>query len=973
MGEIDNNSNSKTSILIARNTPVALVVGAAGFLGSHLVESLLKKNIQVIGVDDFSAGTRTNLKEASKDKNFHLLSTSAADLSLDLPRLDYIFVATEGGWKADSLLQIFEKFTSRMVLVSAIEIYERHYPKEYDWFAKTESQVAKFAHEKHLNARILRLAPVFGPRMHFRIADPATRLIQAALRDELQKEAAVMEFSTRALYIDDAIDLMVKSMFVGATALKIFDGALLHPLKVSEIKQVLMDPLWYETQGFEFSLLPPWPTPNLEKTINHLSWKPKAKPLEELKKTLSYFKENEIAIPEIEQEAGREEERLRAEEAYKLKYHIADQENKEEQEEMKHSLRDSTVRLSVDRHLERGRAVGRQAVRWLVAVSLIGLIFYALAWPVISFVGGAWAYQYFVSRSAQSLKLGKFDQGLKDLEMAGRGLEGVRTSNVNLQLLAGPGLLKNEAELVAESITMAKLTVDAMQNAAQGIQALYLGLRAVTGEERGEPKGFFVQAQSELDESFKQLARVQALLEREGFEQKLPNYLKPQRQQALAKVTEYSSLVEKGRAVAVILPEVVALEGKKSYLVLLQNNNELRPTGGFIGSFAKVEFEDGRLKKFETNDIYNIDGQLKEHVEPPKEIKEDLGQKDWYLRDSNFEPDFPTSARQAEWFFNQEIGGRVEGVVALDLAVVGGLLQAIGGLEVIDYEEKITTDNLFEKAITYAESDFFPGSQAKKGFLTALTNQLFTKLFFMPNQNWPGVVEVLSKALEQKHLLIYLDNPRMFSYLAAHNWAGALQRESEEEEGTLHDFVYPVEANFGANKANFYLERSYLLETVIGKEGEVAHRLKINYTNRSPSEAFPAGSYKNRLRVYTPLGAKLKRVIWGDEEISSQVVPFVDYGRSGFSMLLTLPPKQTKGLILEYEHPRRLNYKDGKAEYKLLVQKQPGTLQDPLEWKLTYPINLKLEADPKGKSGPQQYIFSTNLSSDRLLQATFSK
>ena len=185
---------------------------------------------------------------------------------------------------------------------------------------------------------------------------------------------------------------------------------------------------------------------------------------------------------------------------------------------------------------------------------------------------------------------------------------------------------------------------------------------------------------------------------------------------------------------SVLLPKLVALDGTKNYLILLQNNMELRPAGGFIGSFAKVAFENGKLKKLEVNDIYAIDGQLGFHVEPPKEIKEDLGQKDWFLRDSNWESDFPTSARQAQWFYTKETGERVEGVVAIDISAMEGLLSSIGGVELADYKEKITSENLFEKAVTHAELSFFPGTQAKKSFLTALTNAVFEKIFFLPQK-----------------------------------------------------------------------------------------------------------------------------------------------------------------------------------------------------------------------------------------------
>src|SRR3989339_1362482 len=144
-------------------------------------------------------------------------------------------------------------------------------------------------------------------------------------------------------------------------------------------------------------------------------------------------------------------------------------------------------------------------------------------------------------------------------------------------------------------------------------------------------------------------------------------------------LTQMSQLVERARALSVLLPALVAADGSapKNYLILLQNNMELRPTGGFIGSFAKVSFEGGKLKKLDVNDSYAIDGQLGIHVEPPKEIKEDLGQKDWFMRDSNWEPDFPTSARQQGGFYTKETAERVEGGFGLEISALERLIDRI--------------------------------------------------------------------------------------------------------------------------------------------------------------------------------------------------------------------------------------------------------------------------------------------------------
>lgn len=956
MDENTNPINKKTSILLSRNTPVALVVGAAGFLGSHLCDKLLERGLQVLGVDDFTTGRRDYLEEAIKNKDFHLIVDSAQNLDLDLPRLDYLFILTEEGGDVSSLLKVFKETSCRLIFVSTIELYDSKIPPNLRWFKETEAKLAKFAHEHHLNARILRLGPVFGPRMHFRGKDPVTRLIAAALTGDLQKETLVSDFSSRALYVADAVELITKSMLSGSTALKIFDGVLATPIKVAEIKQVLLDPIWYENKGFEPSDLPPWPTPNLEKTLKFLNFKPKVGLVEALKKTVEFFKDHEIEVPQAEKEESKkwQEEKRTDLESIKPK-----EESTQKQDRVK-KLSFPEFKLPLG------------GIYLLLAVILA---FYALIWPVVVGGWGVLTFRYNLTQAAQNLTKGDFDDSLKNVQQAKEGVRQAKAIFDSAESVRKLGLWQKQFVMGDDLLNLATLSADGVEGSILGVKALYQGLRAVTGELNEDAKSYFEEAQIELGHAFDKLSYAQALINDREFSQGLPDFLLPRINSLQQKLTFYDDLVNKGRASALILPEIVAFDGSKSYLILLQNNMELRPAGGFIGSFAKVSFAGGKLKTLEVNDIYAIDGNLKIHVEPPKEIREDLGQKDWYLRDANWEPDFPTSAKQIEWFYTKETGEKVMGVVALDISAMEKLLSAIGPLDLADYNEQITADNLFAKSITYAEEGFFPGSQAKKSFLTALTNQLFNKIFFLPQQNWPGIVMALGWSMEEKHMMVFLDEPKLFSYIVSQNWAGVLPRASLGKQASFQDILAPVEANLGANKANYYLEKRYNLETSIGKEGEVRHRLKISYLNRSPSDAFPAGKYKNRFRIYLPFGTKLVRALWGETDITKKAESFVDFGRSGYSMLLELLPKEQKNLILDYQLADKLSFtdQDNVATYRLNIIKQPGTLKDPLEWKIAYPINYKLISAGSQAIGPQEQVIATDLSKDRSFEVEFKK
>lgn len=969
MDESAQNINSNNRNLFARNAPVALIVGVGSFLGSHLTEKLLEKNIQVLGVDDFKKGKREFLENASKNKNFHLINGTIEQINFNLERLDYLFIFPQKGLNIDPILRIFEDKKSRCLLISSIDLYNEKESKELGYLKQLEVRLAKFAHENHLNARVLRLGPVFGPRMDFKNPDPIGKLIKAALEGDLQKEIN-LDFSTKALYVDDAVELIVKSIMVGATALKIFDGSLPSPIKVSEIKQVLLDPVWYENKGFTPTELPPWTTPNLNKTINQLNWKPKIELVYGLKQTLNYFKDHGVAYEEKEAEE---------EDSKDLTPIFAPSQISKKKEREAEKPKKSHARIS---------KIGN-SVFVLIA---LGIILYALIWPVASLGWSVFSFKYHLTQASDKLQKGEFDQSLNEINLAQKGIGEAENLLTGLEPARKIGFIDNFLQPFDNIMNLAQLSSESAKSSILGVQALYQGLRAVTGEIADNPKKYFTEAQIELSKADSGFMKAKALTENEAYQKTIPPILRSRIFSLTEKLNGYESMVQRAQASAKLLPEIVGVDDSKSYLVLLLNNMELRPGGGFIGSFARVDFEGGKLKKLDVNDVYTLDGNLKDHVEPPPEIKNDLGANDWYLRDSNFEPDFPTSARQAEWFYNKEGGGRVEGVIALDVSAIGSLLEVVGPIDLADYNQIITAENLFEQTISHAEQGFFPGSQAKKTFLTTLSTQLLNKIFFLPKQNWPEIVTALGKSLENKDINIYLNDPKLFSYLTAQNWTGALKRNSTPPDGTVLDFLAPVEANLGGNKANYYIDRVYKLETGIGRDGEINQKLTINYTNRSPQNTWPGGLYKDRFRVYLPFGTKLNRVSWGDEDITKNVTSFVDYGRTGYSMLLELKAKEQKELVINYQLADKLKFVENqqavssgnedkplssgnKAIYHLDVSKQAGTLKDPFEWKIDFPINYRIVSDENDNLGlaPQEKTITTDLSTDRSFELSFSK
>lgn len=374
-----------------------------------------------------------------------------------------------------------------------------------------------------------------------------------------------------------------------------------------------------------------------------------------------------------------------------------------------------------------------------------------------------------------------------------------------------------------------------------------------------------------------------------------------------------------------ILREVTDILGKSkrvTYLVLLQNNMELRPTGGFIGSFAIITFEGGRLTDFSVSDVYSADGQLKGHVEPPAPIRVYLGEANWYLRDSNWDPDFPTSAKRAEWFIDKEIGKKVDGVIAIDLSPVKDTLSVIGPIYLTDYDMDITADNLYEKTQAEVHKNFFPGSLKKASFLTALARKIALQLSDLDDRQKLAILKLIYKNIKSRHIQFYFHNNRVQSSISDLGWSGSLIRNNCGGD-CYADFVALVEANVGVNKANYFVTRDQKLEINIS-DNWIRRNLTINFKNTAnPALGLPA-NYKSYVRVLVPADS----VIEGNFEVSDV------RGLKEIGFLVEVIAGQEKSVSLSWSSPSEM------PKYGILVRKQAGVDES---GKLSVVINGELQ------------------------------
>jgi hypothetical protein len=434
-------------------------------------------------------------------------------------------------------------------------------------------------------------------------------------------------------------------------------------------------------------------------------------------------------------------------------------------------------------------------------------------------------------------------------------------------------------------------------------------------------------------------------------------------------------------------PDMFGFNGPRTYLILFQNNMELRPGGGFIGSYGILSVNKGKIISFNIYDVYDADGQLKGHVEPPYPIRRYLPSLHWYLRDSNFNVDFSKGAIASAVFLNTEMHQTVNGVIGVDLSFVKNILSVVGPVKVADYNQTVTADNFFQVAQEHAQKDFFPGSTQKKDFLGTFYNSLQTKLSGGKDLAYQSLLQAVSKSIYEKHILFAFDNANEQAGFAINGWSSSLVDQRPSNDSTTNDFIGINEANLGADKVNYYISRNVSQNINIKSDGTINEVLAINFKNSAKDNSLLGGVYKNYLRFILPIGTQVSKIqIDGkDQKIVPAVIDPTIYEKTGFvapdglevqqenegqntlyGFLVNVQPQESKTISIDYVLPQKINLSLPEISYDLRFFKQPGVDFYPYNFTLNLPAGFKtLDSSTDVKTSGNTANLSTQITRDR--------
>ncbi len=467
-----------------------------------------------------------------------------------------------------------------------------------------------------------------------------------------------------------------------------------------------------------------------------------------------------------------------------------------------------------------------------------------------------------------------------------------------------------------------------------------------------------------------------------------------------------SAAIQDGIGLLGALSELLGSSGSKRYAVLFQNNNELRPAGGFIGSLAFVDVAGGQVTNIDVpgGGAYDFQGYLSEHVKAPKPLS--LINSRWELQDANWYPDWPRSARKVVWFLEHAGFSTVDGVIAVQATTLEKLLALTGPVEAAEYEVTLTSENVLDHIQREVELAYDKEENKPKAYIGELLPLVLQKLLASGNDDLLAILALVRSEITEKNILFYFSDEATNRLFAQRGWQPSIVSGSA-------DYLSVVHANIGGGKTDGVISESWDQEITVDGAGNVFAELTvIRQHNGDPGNPFTGANNVDYVRVYAPEGSELvsfegakppdgslferpqpyyqddaelaaiegKVII--DEASGTRITN--EFGKTVFGNWLQVSPGNVAVANVKYQLPFRIKPYDvlnpnARNGYALIIQKQPGARPIPYSVSLRYPTEWSVswsKAAGDGKVdvlGPGLTVFEGQLASDTGFAVSFEK
>lgn len=446
--------------------------------------------------------------------------------------------------------------------------------------------------------------------------------------------------------------------------------------------------------------------------------------------------------------------------------------------------------------------------------------------------------------------------------------------------------------------------------------------------------------------------------------------LSPRVERLVERADQLISQAQQGTGGALVAPELLGRDSPRTYLVLVQNSDELRPTGGFISTLGRVVISHGAIITQTFVDSYAVDDFTKPYPDPPWQLLEYMNLELWVFRDSNWSPDFPTSARDAISLYQVSRPEPIYGVIGINQKLVQTLMPALEPLTVEGMPEPLTSENverMFREAWDPATGgDTTAWLYNRKKFIGATARAMMERLA-AGGVNWMRLGQGVFDTLRQRQVMIYSMGPEA-AELARMKWDGAVRVDRG-------DFLMLVDANVGYGKVNPLIDERVDYRVTLQPDGTGRAAVTVDYKHLgtqsgvicTPMVPYDAAvtydkmiqrCYHDYLRLMVPQGSRLvsstSRPVPGAYLLSgksadgkAKTLPD-EAGRSVFGQFFVVEYSQSLQTRIEYDLPVVVAAESGYRRYLLTLQKQAGTGDVPFRVTLTLPAGARLiETTPR--------------------------
>jgi len=359
----------------------------------------------------------------------------------------------------------------------------------------------------------------------------------------------------------------------------------------------------------------------------------------------------------------------------------------------------------------------------------------------------------------------------------------------------------------------------------------------------------------------------------------------------------------------------------KTFLILLQNNMELRPGGGFLGQYAILKIKNGEVISTFVEDANLLDQRIRAKIPAPYPFKRMMRIKKWKFRDSNFSPDFPTNAEKAEYFYGLARGKKdFDGVIAVNADVLNHILELTGPIQIPGYSTTFTSRDASIKLEDIVEKRYLANpeldSRNRKVILKKMASVIIEKLSSLKNIS--RLAKFAQEELRDKNIMLYFKDSNLQDLVQSVHWDGSVAQNWGK------DYIMLVDANMGALKSDYYIRRSIDYEVDFTQEKPIA-TIKYLYKHTAPYGNWRTSDYHSYLRLYVPKGSNLI-----ERKMVSYPLIDEDFGKTYFGFIVhVLINRETEALI-KYELPDYIT----PDNYQLLIQKQSGINSIPVTIRL---------------------------------------